>query len=228
MDFTETNLKKDINEKLDKVFSVLESVAQNKTRLIKTASTNNKSVLPSSSDENLKITSSVNEIIEAQGSTSEDIKLEENRTMIVSKEIKDPNYEAYITKVAVTKNSEKIFMVSYFLRELYLGRYLINRNLYFLKNNHAEAKKAYKELIAFTEETRESYYSEEIASINLPIKLQNHVIDMSGDFDFKDEDILGTSVKRKQMNESTVYDWFRSNEVKLKEQRRFFDNSGEE
>ena len=118
-------------------------------------------------------------------------------------------------------------MVSFFLRDLYLGRYLINRNLYFLKTNHNQAKKAFKDFIAKSKEVRDDYYNEECLSIKIPIELQNYAIEKTGDFDYKNEDTLGTSVQRQHFNESTVYEWFRSNNDKLQEQRKYYDSDGD-
>jgi len=222
MNFDENNLKKDINKKIDEVFSVLHSVASGRDKLIKTASKEDLNKPVSVNNENMHVSTSYNQVIASKD--EDDNKLEEKRIMIVSKEIKDPAYEMYMTKVAITQNGEKIYMVSFFLRELYLGRYLINRNLYFLKGNHSEAKKAYKDFIDKSEEVRNTYYAEGLPSIRIPIELQNFAIGQTGDFDFKDECQLGTTVQRKHFNESTVYEWFRSNEQTMKEQRKHFDS----
>lgn len=220
MDFNTINLKKDINGKIDKVFTIIESLKGNKNSLIKLASSElNKKI--NIKDDTINTNLTYKKAIASQEDDLDNgLDLEEEKITIVSKEIKDPNYEAYITKVAITKNGEKIYMVSFFLTDLYLGRYLINRNLYFLPNNHSQAKQAYNDLISHTKKIRNEYYAEDFANIYIPIKLQNYAIEKSGDFDFKNEDKLGTTVQRTHHNESTVYEWFRTNQEKSEQHRK--------
>ena len=229
MNLEEINLKQDINYKIETVFSVIDSLSKNRDSLVKTASSNlDQKINVNNKDINVNLT--YKKLVTAQqNNTDSGLDLEEERLTIVSKEIKDPNYEAYVTKVAVTKDNQKIYMVSFFLRDLYLGRYLINRNLYFLKENHSKAKEAFNKFIATTKRVRNEYYAENLANIYIPKELQNYAIDQAGDFDFKNEDKLGTTVQRKHHNESTVYEWFRTNQEKLEEQRNFINElRGEE
>ena len=107
MDFNTINLKKDINGKIDKVFTIIESLKGNKNSLIKLASSElNKKI--NIKDDTINTNLTYKKAIASQEDDLDNgLDLEEEKITIVSKEIKDPNYEAYITKVAITKNGEK-------------------------------------------------------------------------------------------------------------------------
>lgn len=213
-----------IDRELDKVISVINKVEKNKDNIIKTASSSVDNIDKYITDDNLKSSVTVNDIIVEAKSEESGNDLEEQRLTIISKEIKDPHYEANITKVKMKKGGKNIYVVSYFLRETYLGRYLINRNFYFLEKNHKRAKKLYSDLAEKTEEVRNEYYgTENFTSIKIPIQLQNYTIDQTGDFNFENEKSLGTTVQRKHVNESSVYEWFRENQRNIEKQRNFIE-----
>jgi hypothetical protein len=151
--------------------------------------------------------------------SDDDDDIKEDRVTFISKEIKDPHYEAYVSQAKIKKSGKSMRMVSYYVKENYLGRYLIKRNYYFYDKNKKEANNAYDILIDNTKKIRKKYYQEEIMSANIPQETQNLSNSMQGDFTFDSEDTLGTTVSRNHLNGSAVYDWFYRNKEKIDEIR---------
>ena len=150
---------------------------------------------------------------------TDDIDLIEENIVIISREIKDPHYDVKISRVKMRKNDENIFVVSFLLKENYLGRYLISRNLYFLEGNSKKSKDVLEEVVNFVKVIRNDYYSEEFDSIHIPTLLQNFIMKKTGDFDFKNESQIGSTVHNKHINEASVYEWFNKKKEKTDERR---------
>lgn len=91
---------------------------------------------------------------------------------IVSKMIRDSHYQIDISKDAITKQGKKLFMVSCYARDAYLGRYLIKRNYYFTADREASADNAYDEIFTKMAAIKERYYNEviDVSSISTQFK----------------------------------------------------------
>lgn len=120
----------------------------------------------------------------------------EETIKIASKEIKDSHYQIDISKNLVEKNGIKLYMVTAYATDSYLGRYLIKRNYYYLPDNEKEADTTFDEVSAKVKKIRDSYYkgNMEIKAISTDIirVFQGVVSDMK----FGSEDDIGTTVKR--------------------------------
>ena len=224
-----TEIKSRINKESDKIFKIFEKHS-NREGLTKTASSGDEKVADS---EDLKCSVAVKDIVEenekfAAKEDDLDDDIFEDRVTFVSKELKDPHYEVYVSNAKIKKANKMIWLVSYYMRELYLGRYLIKRNMYFLDKNKTAAKTMFKDLVKETKFIRKSYYLEEIMSSNIPQMTQNLANSVEGDFVFDDEESLGTTVSRKHNNESTVYEWFYRNKYKADERREGYHGIDEE
>jgi len=79
---------------------------------------------------------------------------------IASKEIKDSHYQFDISKDVVAKNGKQLILVSAYLRDAYLGRYLIKRNYYFAGSNQADADETFNDLVRRAEKVKRRYYDE--------------------------------------------------------------------
>jgi len=124
---------------------------------LKVSDDNVKNVLENLSNTDLNKTA----IRKNSGDKREEIK-------IVSKHQKDSHYQIDISKDLISKDNKKIYMVSCYARDAYLGRYLIKRNYYFTQDREEFANAAYDEIMIKMASLKDRYY--------------NDVIDVSGIF----------------------------------------------
>jgi len=115
---------------------------------LKVADNNVKNVLESLSNSDIKTA-----IRKNGGDKREEIK-------IVSKHQKDSHYTIDISKDLITKEGKKIYMVSCYARDAYLGRYLIKRNYYFTPDREDFANAAYDEILVKMASLKDRYYSD--------------------------------------------------------------------
>ncbi len=137
----------------------------------------------SSSKENIK-----------NGNTSKD--MEKNATInIVSTSVKDSHYQVDISKDQITKHGKKIFMVSCYAKDAYLGRYLIKRNYFFMPDREKYANDAYDEMITKFSAIKNRYYNE-VIPIESIFQQFKQVLDGIVSEIKMEEDSLGTTVNR--------------------------------
>lgn len=154
------------------------------------------------------------DISEVEASTDKEAKKvtgeygDEVTIKIISKEIKDPHYEIVVELADMEKNDIDITAVSFYCKDGYLGRYLLKRDMYFLRKNKTKAREAMAEIIEASKEVKERYYSGKIISGEIFKELNNIAQTREGDFTFKTEETIGTTVTRRHLNESSVYGWF--------------------
>lgn len=114
---------------------------------------------------------------------------------IVSKSQKDSHYQIDVSKDLVVKNSKKLYMVSCYARDAYLGRYLIKRNFFYTSDREAAADDAYDEILTKISATKERYYSEimDVSGIFTQIRqvLDGVVAEVK-----MEEDNVGTNINR--------------------------------
>jgi len=114
---------------------------------------------------------------------------------IVSKSIKDSHYQIDISKDVIVHKGKRVFMVSCYARDAYLGRYLIKRNYFYTMEREAAADMAYDEIHLKMKALKDRYYNEiiDVPSISHQAKV---ILDgVISEIDFK-EDSLGTTVNR--------------------------------
>lgn len=114
---------------------------------------------------------------------------------IASKEIKDSHYQLDLSKEAVEKGGIKMFMVSAYLRDAYLGRYLIKRNYFYLADNERRANVVFDEIDSKVKEIKSKYYNDNLEVKAMTSEIFKFLQDIKSDIDIPEDDI-GTTVKR--------------------------------
>lgn len=114
---------------------------------------------------------------------------------IASKEIKDSHYQLDLSKEAVEKNGMKMFMVSAYLRDAYLGRYLIKRNYFYLSDNEKRANDTFDEIDSKVKEIKSKYYKDSLEVKAMTTEIFKFLQDIKSDVEIPEDD-LGTTVKR--------------------------------
>jgi len=113
---------------------------------------------------------------------------------IASKKVDDSHIFIDISKDVVTKSGKSMFLVCAYVREGYLGRFMMKRNIYFLPDNAKDASDAYEELVKKAKKVKERYYDGKIQANEINPELKGYVDAVKGDFEFKDEDKIGSNV----------------------------------
>jgi hypothetical protein len=139
--------------------------------------------LVANSDENIKSASAKSE------SRSAEIK-------IASKMIKDSHYEVDISKDVVTQNNQKVYMVSCYMKEGYLGRYIVKRNYFYTMDREAAADNTYDELILKMGSLKDRYYNEIIKVSAITTQAKTILDGVISEIEMN-EDSLGTTVNRR-------------------------------
>lgn len=119
----------------------------------------------------------------------------EETIKIASKEIKDSHYQVDISKEPVEKNGMKLFMVSAYLRDAYLGRYLIKRNYFYLSDNEKKANDIFDEIGSKIRDVKSRYYKDGIAVKAITTEIFEKLQSIKSDIEIPEND-LGTTVKR--------------------------------
>jgi hypothetical protein len=84
----------------------------------------------------------------------------ETNIKIVSKSLKDSHYQVDVSKDLITHKGRRVFMVSCYARDSYLGRYLIKRNYFYTTDREASANDAYDEIVNKMSALKDRYYNE--------------------------------------------------------------------
>lgn len=120
----------------------------------------------------------------------------EETVKIASKKIKDSHYFFDVAKTAVSRDGKSLIMVSAYMREGYLGRYLIKRNFYFLPDNGEEAADVYESLIKNCRRTKQRYYDDKISINDIFPEVKSFLDGTRGDLEDEEEDRAGTAYYR--------------------------------
>jgi hypothetical protein len=163
----------------EKIGKILKFASKQNKSLIKTASTDNNALInlftQMLSVLNLKVSDdNVKNVLESLSNSDVKTAIRKNggdkreEIKIVSKHQKDSHYAIDISKDLIIKNDKKIYMVSCYARDAYLGRYLIKRNYYFTQDREEFANAAYDEITLKMASLKDRYY--------------NDILDVSGIF----------------------------------------------
>jgi len=114
---------------------------------------------------------------------------------IVSRRQKDSHYQVDVSKDLITDNGRKIFMVSCYARDAYLGRYLIKRNYFYTEPREKSANEAYDEIITKMSALKDRYYSEVIGVQSISTQLKAILDGVISELQ-SDDDTLATNIKR--------------------------------
>jgi len=114
---------------------------------------------------------------------------------IASKRVEDSHYFIDVSKDSVNKNGKSLILVSAYMREGYLGRYMIKRNYFFLPDNDTDAQDTYTEIMSKANKIKRRYYDDKIGVNEIFTELKS-AMDARGDLEFKNEEQIGTTVYR--------------------------------
>lgn len=126
---------------------------------------------------------------EKNGSRDETVK-------IASKRVEDSHYFIDVSRDSISKKGKSLILVSAYMREGYLGRYMIKRNYFFLPDNDAEAEDTYKELMSKANKIKRRYYDDKIGVNEIFTEMKAAMDAARGDLEFEDEEKIGTTVYR--------------------------------
>jgi hypothetical protein len=184
------------------------SFAKEDRKMIRTASSNSKNDLITLFSNMLKClnmssNSNVEEVMQNLVANSEDniksasIKSESRSAeiKIASKMIKDSHYDVDISKDIVTQNNQKVYMVSCYMKEGYLGRYIIKRNYFYTMDREKAANNTYDELLLKIGSLKDRYYNEIIKVSDITTQTKIILDGVISEIEMK-EDSLGTTVSR--------------------------------
>jgi len=115
---------------------------------------------------------------------------------IASTAVKDSHYFMDVSLDPIKKADKSLVMVSFLMREGYLGRYMIKRCFYYLPSNIKEADATYDELVRKSEGVKKRYLQGDMKPFDVMPQVKAFLDGVRGDFEFKDEDCLGTTVQR--------------------------------
>lgn len=190
------------SEKMLKVLSFVKE--QSSKKLIKTASVDHNTLISLFTQMLSCLNLKADNVKEAFSNLSSDESLNKmakkvnsekhDEIRIVSKHIKDSHYQIDISKDLITKDNKKIFMVSCYARDAYLGRYLIKRNYFYTSERESSADNAYDEILTKMAALKERYYNEviDVAAIFAQMKKTlDGVIS-----EIKTEEDVGTNISR--------------------------------
>lgn len=138
---------------------------------------------------------SVGELAKTAGADSE-VSSRDVTIKIASTTVRDSHYFMDVSLDPIKKADKSLVMVSFLLREGYLGRYMIKRCFYYLPSNVKEAKSTYEEIVRKSEGVKKRYLQGEARPFDVLPQVKAFLDGIRGDFEFKDEDSLGTTVKR--------------------------------
>jgi len=122
---------------------------------------------------------------------------------IASKRIEDSHYDIDVAKSVIKKGEQSMIMVSAYMREAYLGRYLIKRNYYFLENNEKEADYIFDDLVEKFGRTRARYYDGKIGINGIFPEVKATLDATNGDLQTETEQI-GSAYRRDTERGHTV------------------------
>ena len=139
--------------------------------------------------------SSVTTNIKQKASINKNSEEKRDEIKIVSKHIKDSHYQVDISKDIVQHGNSKVFMVSCYARDAYLGRYLIKRNYFYTKDREQFADEAYEEILTKINAIKDRYYNDIIKVSDIVSHIKIGLDGVISEIKME-EDSLGTSVNR--------------------------------
>lgn len=116
---------------------------------------------------------------------------------IASKEIRDSHYGIDVAKDLIIKNNKKYIMVSAYVKEDYVGKYLLKKNYYYLPKNEKFASNTFNEIIEKIKMIKKLYHEGSIDIREVTSSIIKVFGGIIGDVKFESEDYLGTALKRR-------------------------------
>ena len=174
-------------------------------KMVKTASTNDQIIALFSNmlnclnmnpkEDNVK--ELINKIATDSTNIDKEASSKERKTdiKIASKHVKDSHYQIDISKDIIQKDGKKMFMVSCYARDAYLGRYLIKRNYFYTTDREKFADNSYDEILTKVSSIKDRYYNEIINVSGILPQIKQVLDGVISEIEIK-EDSLGTTVRR--------------------------------
>jgi len=103
---------------------------------------------------------------------------QESTVSFVSKRTSDPNY---LCTVVLQKPEGKVWAVSAYLMETYLGRYAYRANFYFKKNNTRSARKCYERVTRAIREMKQDVMEDDILQNTVPRLMRKRLSFIEGE-----------------------------------------------
>jgi hypothetical protein len=135
------------------------------------------------------------DIFEKTAAIRKNSKEKRDEIKIVSKSQKDSHYQIDVSKDLISKDNKKMFMISCYARDAYLGRYLIKRNFFYTAERETSADDAYGEIILKMAALKDRYYNE-IVDVSAIFAQMKKILDGVVSEIHMEEDSLPTNVKR--------------------------------
>jgi len=120
----------------------------------------------------------------------------EGTIKIASKKVEDSHYFIDVSKDSINKKGKSLILVSAYMREGYLGRYMIKRNYFFLADNDSEADQTFDELTSKANRIKRRYYEDKIGINEIFTEMKAAMDAARGDLEFEEEERAGTTVYR--------------------------------
>lgn len=114
---------------------------------------------------------------------------------IVSKSIKDSHYQIDVSKDIISKAGKKLFMVSCYARDSYLGRYLIKRNYFYTEDREKFADSSYDEILTKVGAIKDRYYNEVIDVSEVFAQIKKSLDGVISEIK-SEEDSIATNINR--------------------------------
>jgi len=112
----------------------------------------------------------------------------EDKIVIASKELKDSHYQVDITKDTVTRSGKKLILVCAYLRDTYLGRYLIKRNFFYTADNNKDADATYDEMAARFRRIKARYHDDRIPVNSIFVEAKTYLDSVKADIAFNGDE----------------------------------------
>lgn len=103
---------------------------------------------------------------------------QETTVSFVSKKTSDPNY---LCTIVLQKPEGKVWSVSAYLMETYLGRYAFRANFYFKKENSRSARKCYARVSRAIREMRQDVIEDDILQNAVPRLMRKRLSSIEGE-----------------------------------------------
>jgi hypothetical protein len=113
----------------------------------------------------------------------------EDHITIASKDRQDSHYQIDISKDMVVKGNKKLHLVSIYLRDAYLGRYMIKRNFYFLGDNATDANELFEDVVKRANKIKRRYYDEKIPVNGIFGEIKSYTDGLRADVEFKEDNV---------------------------------------
>ena len=183
-------------ERAKTVLSILVDHQNDSSQIIKMASTSDQSpamtLLTALAEMNLNVNINLGELIQKiqkaeSGSMNKYAKNIEEHIIINSKHPKDSHYQIDVSKDKVIKDGKNLNLVSIYLKDTYLGRYMIKRNFYFVGDNSKDANEMFEDMVRRSKNIRQRYYDDKIPVNSIFAEIKSYTDGLRGDMDHKDQ-----------------------------------------